>query len=108
MAKAVQQEFDFDTEFLGAQAVEEEIGYGVTVGEDKNILKFIKTDKNGTYIRDHGKWSAIDPEASEEENPDVFDKPWYAVSNSFLLYFDVYSAKKDAISLVEIQDFLIL
>lgn len=108
MAKPVQQEFDFETEFLGAQTVDSGIDYGVTVDSDKNILAFIKTDQNGTYIRDHGKWSAIDPEAPEEDNPNIFNKPWYGVANSFLLYYDLYSSKKDAISLDEIQDFLIL
>lgn len=108
MSEPIQEELDFETEFLGTTALQETDSYGITVDDNNNVLEFIKVDTTGTYVRSSGKWEALDPDADEDDNSTVFNKSWYDVTETFMLYYDHYVLKRDKLSLDEITNFLVL
>lgn len=65
------------------------VTYGITVDEDDStVLELVKSDQNGTYLRQDESWVNIDPEASEEDYPTVYGTIWYDVSVDAVPVFD--------------------
>ena len=63
--------------------------YGITVDEDDStVLELVKSDENGTYLRQDESWVNIDPEASEEDYPTVYGTIWYDVSVDAIPVYD--------------------
>lgn len=66
-----------------------EASYGITVDEDDStVLELVKSDGNGTYLRQDESWVNIDPEASEDDYPTVYGTIWYDVSVDAIPVFD--------------------
>lgn len=65
------------------------VTYGITVDEDDStVLELVKSDGNGTYLRQDESWVNIDPEASEDDYPTVYGTIWYDVLVDAIPVFD--------------------
>lgn len=80
--------------------------YGATVREDGEILEIIRTDITGTYVRENGSWTPLDPDADEDDNPTVYGPEWVFVSEDVIPYFDSHSGS-DALKKSDIEQFIV-
>lgn len=83
------------------------VTYGITVDEDDStVLELVKSDQNGTYLRQDESWVNIDPEASEEDYPTVYGTIWYDISVDAIPVFDD-AAGQDTITKESFTDLII-
>lgn len=80
--------------------------YGATVREDGEVLEIVRTDITGTYVRENGKWTVVDPDGDEEDNPTIYGPEWVFVSEEILPYFDKHVGS-DSLKRSDIEQFIV-
>lgn len=104
------KEMNLDTITAAAPTEEDmqaDVSYGITVDEDDTtVLELVKSDANGTYLRQDEAWINIDPEAAEDDYPTVYGTIWYDVSVNAIPVFDDASGE-DTINKEIFNDLLI-
>ena len=64
-----------------------QINYGVTLDEDGSVLDLVRSDNTGVFVRDNGRWIALDLE-SEDESDTIDGYEWVDVTADAIEFFD--------------------
>lgn len=82
--------------------------YGITINDDGVVLELVRTTSEGTYIRDGGDWALVDPNATEEDYPTVYDQRWEDVQEDILDIYDKSTEEEDILNEEDVEDFFIV
>lgn len=79
----------------------------MTLDDNDKVLELARSDETGIYVRSNGGWFRIDANATEEDQPTIWNREWVDVDPNAVAVFDASESDQSELKRTDFEKYII-